>query len=579
LPVRWRAGDSERTGYDSRLGSDAGARTDAGPRAWRAGTDASADATQGRLSGGESTATSGSAGGRYAERVYDSDELVWRTRAPAPTPIPRVAGTYSPATDSGLDRALSRARLERANGNAPLVGGVGAIAGGGTRLAAPGAGRIFQGPASQSRPVDNARVLERYQPSAADAQARGKPIPTDAQSPAELRGARAKYASTEAVGGQGDAAQAARKEAAATRPTTEATKQATKEGRAAAASEPATRRAAATDATTGDARRRAAARELEGLRRSRPAAAERVERRSQVMADAARASTRIVAGAAIGSWTGCSTGWWWADSWNECGWYKPWWTWHMTWSQCWGFGWGFGWSSHWWRPSCWTPCHAWSYPSWCWYPSVVWIERDEPLVVERVVEREVVRETIIEAEPADEHDSAARAAEPAAPEAVVQALHAVAKQHIDEGDRAFLDGRYADAVHHYARAVECSPTDGALHLVLADALFATGDYHYCAWSLRRAFELEPALFDARVDKHAFHRDPAEFDRHLALAEGFLEDHFLDDDARLVLAANYHWARRHGDCVQLLESAFSVGVRDSACGARILARAQEALEER
>jgi hypothetical protein len=43
----------------------------------------------------------------------------------------------------------------------------------------------------------------------------------------------------------------------------------------------------------------------------------------------------------------------------------------------------------------------------------------------------------------------------------------------------------------------------------------------------------------------------------------------------VLAANYHWAGRHGDCVELLESAFSVGVRESACGARILARAREA----
>ena len=252
----------------------------------------------------------------------------------------------------------------------------------------------------------------------------------------------------------------------------------------------------------------------------------------------------------------------------------------MTWSQCYGFGWG--WNSCWWRPSCWSPCYGWSYPSWYWYPSVVWIDHDEPLVVERVVEREVVRETIIEVDatpPAAPVAADARLVEPSAPEAVVQALHAAAKQHLDEGDRAFLEGRYADAVHHYARAVECSPQDGALHLVLADALFATGDYHYCAWSLRRAFELEPALFDAQVDKRGFYRDPAEFDRQLVLAEGFLEDHFLDDDARLVLAANYHWARRHGDCVALLESAFSVGVRDSLCGARILARAHEAAEPR
>jgi hypothetical protein len=573
-PVRWRPGDADRSR------SNAPSELDQAARLGRGDT----------VAGGE---TRGSNEGLYSERVYHSDDLAWRTRETTTTPIPRLSGSSSLPVDGNVERALSRARLERANGNAPLVGGVGAIAGPGARLGALGAGRMPPAGASASQPVDSARILQRYQPSAADAQARGKPTPITEPSPAEARGARAKYA-TEAGAARagGDVAKSREglqpgRELAASQESVAresiAKQQVKSASRRAEATEGA-RGAASKDRVEGDARRREAAKAVEGLRRTKPEAAVQVERRSKRLAEAASASTRIATGVAVGAWTGCSTGWWWADSWNDCGWYKPWWTWHMTWSQCYGFGYGFGWgwNSCWWRPSCWSPCYGWSYPSWYWYPSVVWIDHDEPLVVERVVEREVVRETIIEVDAtplAAPVAADARLVEPSAPEAVVQALHAAAKQHLDEGDRAFLEGRYADAVHHYARAVECSPQDGALHLVLADALFATGDYHYCAWSLRRAFELEPALFDAQVDKRGFYRDPAEFDRQLVLAEGFLEDHFLDDDARLVLAANYHWARRHGDCVALLESAFSVGVRDSLCGARILARAHEAAESR
>ena len=569
-PVRWRPGDPDRAAPSARRAEDAGTR--AGRTSYAPSSDDSA-------SGLGRAGANGANDGRYSERVYASDDLVWRTRETAAAPVPRLAGSSSLPVDTGVERALSRARLERANGNAPLVGGMGAIAGPGARLGAVGGGRVAPaGAASTSQPVDNARILERYQPSAHDRATRGEATQAPTRSLADKRGARARYAGSE--GKRAEVAKADEGAGSARKLVAGETADAGRTSRKDLAAESGRARRGSQDGGAGEARRRAAAKEVEGLRRVDPAAAVLVERRSQGLAEAARVSTRIAAGVAVGSWTGCSTGWWWSDSWNDCGWYKPWWTWHMSWSQCWGggygFGFGWGWNSSWWRPSCWSPCYGWSYPSWYWYPSVVWIDRDEPLVVERVVEREVVRETLVESEaPPVVVAADARVAEPAAPEVVVQALHAAARQHLDEGDRAFLEGRYADAVHHYARAVECSQEDGALHLVLADALFATGDYHYCAWSLRRAHELDPTLFDAQVDKRGFYSDAAEFERQIALAEGFLEDHFLDDDARLVLAANYHWAGRHGDCVELLESAFSVGVRESACGARILARAREA----
>ena len=57
-------------------------------------------------------------------------------------------------------------------------------------------------------------------------------------------------------------------------------------------------------------------------------------------------------------------------------------------------------------------------------------------------------------------------------------------------------------------------------------------------------------------------------------ERYLEDHFLDDDARLVLAANYLFGGRPAASVDLLESAFSQEVVKSPAGQVVLAAAQK-----
>jgi hypothetical protein len=81
------------------------------------------------------------------------------------------------------------------------------------------------------------------------------------------------------------------------------------------------------------------------------------------------------------------------------------------------------------------------------------------------------------------------------------------------------------------------------------------------------------LIDSVVDKHSFYKDPAEFDQQLAWLERYVQDHFVDDDARLVLAANYLFADRPAQAADLLESAFSAPVRESSAGQILLARAQ------
>ena len=104
-------------------------------------------------------------------------------------------------------------------------------------------------------------------------------------------------------------------------------------------------------------------------------------------------------------------------------------------------------------------------------------------------------------------------------------------------------------------------------------MFATGDYHYCAFALRRALELEPSLLDNVIDKHPFYGVPTEYDKQIELAERYLDEHVLDDDARLVLAANYLFAKRPAQCVDLLTSSFSKSVRETGAGKLILARAE------
>jgi Flp pilus assembly protein TadD len=77
-----------------------------------------------------------------------------------------------------------------------------------------------------------------------------------------------------------------------------------------------------------------------------------------------------------------------------------------------------------------------------------------------------------------------------------------AQQYVALGDLAFSERRFGDAVSHYAKAIEYAPGDAVLYMLLSDALFATGDYHYSASALRKSLELEPRLVDTIVDKHA-----------------------------------------------------------------------------
>lgn len=289
--------------------------------------------------------------------------------------------------------------------------------------------------------------------------------------------------------------------------------------------------------------------------------------------------------------TGCGSGWTWWDPCNQgySG-YSPWW--HCGpgsyfwangctyWMPSFGWTFSFGWCSSMFYSSAWywnTHCAYyypgytyWGYSPW-YYTNVIYVDREPDVIVIR----EDAAPSVIEVPQAQPAAGEVVIAEPVQPRNPEQAkkLARVAEQYLALGDLAFRERRYTDAVSHYARAIEFAPGDAVLYLVLSDALFAAGDYHYAAFALKKSLELEPRLIDTIVDKHSFYTDPADFDKQLGYLERFLADHPEDDDARLVLAANYLFGNKPNQALELLRSGLSANVRALSAGQLLLERAE------
>jgi hypothetical protein len=331
---------------------------------------------------------------------------------------------------------------------------------------------------------------------------------------------------------------------------------------------------------------------LTRLNHSNPASARAALRQGEGVAIATSIGVQIAVSTGFGAACGHhNCGWWWASGWTHhspvwngcCS--SPWWWWGTSscwwpwWGPCWSYGYWFNHCGFWWNGS---PYYAYPYGFYCspppiYYSYVIYDTSAPP--DEQTVEYQ---------DPAPAAEGEGEIATPAMSDATSahdtsiggsQAMNRAVSEYLALGDRAFREARYSDAVYAYAKATEYAPNEGVLHLILSDALLATGDYHYAAYSLRKAIELDPRLIDAQVDKHSFYGDPSEFDRQLALLARYVEDHFVDDDARLLLAANYLFASRPNQAADLLDSAFSLAVRESNAGKVISARAHALAQSR
>jgi len=473
-----------------------------------------------------------------------------------------------------------------------------------------------------ARPIDRERVLERYRRPAAETDAGRTAPPRASNDETAVREQRDAYRADQAS--RLDARQSAQREREA-----QQVRQARDEYRAAQSEKVAARRAGwnadqqrsyetrkenYAEAQTREFRRRAAS----------PQAFDDLTRQGSALASCHGYGVGLGLGLGFSWcspyganwnawWNNCwpGAGWWWGGGygWNNVSYWSngwgwgaypnSWWCHPFAWNQSlwWGGGWGWGWG---WGGNCWPRSYAnyWGYAPVFWgsviannsHPAdsgsvVVYV--DEGSSVSVYEDGQPVYEgTARVGEALDTNRAAAAPAAPVAPKNPLSALERgpdtlsrLANQYLGQGDVAFRERRYGDAVLHYAKAIEFRPNEGVMYLVLADALLATGDYHYGAFALRRALELDPSLASGTLDKHDFYSDPKEFDAQLQLLERFLADHPNDDDARILLAANYLFGLKPALAVDLLEAGASANARNEQVGKTILDAAKRALGRR
>jgi len=232
----------------------------------------------------------------------------------------------------------------------------------------------------------------------------------------------------------------------------------------------------------------------------------------------------------------------------RAGWCSPYSAWGYTPIGWLGWGWNCVWDWYWYGLG-----YAWYYPRYSTYQVPIY-DVTTQIVYQSVVPEEQI--TYIETAQSDVDAFTGEPSDETLQPDQQQVLTRASDYYLELGDRSFRDGKYGDAVHFYAKAVEFGEHNGVLYMVLADALFATGDYHYAAYAMRRALELDPALIDGTVDKRGFYTDASDFDGQMELLERYVEDHFLDQDARLVLIINYMFSGRDKAALTLLQDDFT-----------------------
>lgn len=231
-----------------------------------------------------------------------------------------------------------------------------------------------------------------------------------------------------------------------------------------------------------------------------------------------------------------------------CGYYGGWQSYCNYSSFCWGFGFGIGWYGGYgcnWGFYSWPFYWCWSWPSWyydyscgydyywschpyrryyapyygtCWWYDPYWSSAYYASTVD-VGYVPATRE-VVSTEPSPE---------------------SLAAKYIALGDFYFKEGRFREAADNYMKALTWAPDDASLHFVLADALFALGDYHYAAFVIRKALRLDPGLARATTDKRTFYGDPKLFDAQLTTLRGYLTEKPYDAAAHLVHGYNLRFS--------------------------------------
>ena len=206
---------------------------------------------------------------------------------------------------------------------------------------------------------------------------------------------------------------------------------------------------------------------------------------------------------------------------------------------CWGFDplcWGMGLLSPYaaFRASYWNNCYRscywnnWSIPNalpsnYWWYPTTTYCPTYlyVPSSVVIIEEEEVLEPadgSTAELSPDGAEGEVALASDAksieTAGDGIAAAAASLAEQYVELGDYYFKNGDYAAAAEAYSKARNHMPEDASVHFVLADAVFANGDYHYAAFLIAEGVRLNPPIVSAEVDKREFYGDPKAFEQQV-----------------------------------------------------------------
>ncbi len=132
-----------------------------------------------------------------------------------------------------------------------------------------------------------------------------------------------------------------------------------------------------------------------------------------------------------------------------------------------------------------------------------------------------------------------------------------ARRYLDLGDFYFRDGRFKEAADAYAKARALVPDDASIHFVLADAQFALGDYHFAAYLINEALQLDPSLAFANTDKRLLYGDPAVFEKQIATLVRYLDEKPYDAMAHLVLGYNLKFSDQQKDAEKALRRVLEI----------------------
>lgn len=149
------------------------------------------------------------------------------------------------------------------------------------------------------------------------------------------------------------------------------------------------------------------------------------------------------------------------------------------------------------------------------------------------------------------------------PSIASEAPRTLADKYQELGNYYFRDGRFEEAAEAFARARTYAPNDASLHLSLADAAFATGDFHFAAFLIREALRLDPSLAGIRFDKRTLYGDSKRFDEHMAALEEYLGKHSFDAMAHLVHGYNLLCSESPVRAIAALRRAREISPGDTA----------------